>query len=481
MGRITILGNMTMESSSVSALARWFGFESQTRIAGNWTRNAFAAYSAGISSVEFFGNAGATITGAHTGTNQYFDLIVNKNNVNTLVTQAPGSSIEIGGQLFLRLGCLQNNVAAMTSPDECVVLNDDENGIAEFGENSYVRGKLRRVLMGGATYPYHFPVGHQTTNINYQLATVQFSGVNHGISSLLTYFNGQLPSLFMPVPNVPDQGVLIDRTVGGGFWTLTPSPVMSNGSYRLTLNKRGWTQTGLVYGVTKRANAGEAWDLPGEHISSSPGTTLVCARGGYTGFSDADIGTGTIVLPVEGLNFSAILENERDALLAWTTLRETNNYGFEVQHAHQTPANFEVIGMVEGHGNTLSPSHYLFHHKGLVNGAHFYRLRQIDFDGNTSFSNVVQVVVNMDENGYGATLFPNPAHDDITLKMNLAEDETAEILIYDNVGRIVFRESHRFHSGDDFESFDLKGWPPGIYHLICKTNTEAHALKFIKK
>ncbi|MDW8335225.1 MAG: T9SS type A sorting domain-containing protein, partial [Bacteroidia bacterium] len=372
-------------------------------------------------------------------------------------------------------------VAAMTAPDECIVLNSAENAIAEFGQNSYVRGKLRRVLLGGATYPYHFPVGHQTTNINYQLATVQFSGANHGISSLLVFFNGQLPSSFMPVPNVPDQGVLINKTVGGGFWTLTPSPAMSNGTYRLTLNKRGWTQTGLVYGITKRANATVSWGLPGTHVSSTPGTTLVCVREGYTDFSDGDIGTGDTPFPVEGLSFTAVLENTRDALLTWTTQRETNNYGFEVQHAHQFPNDFEAIGLVEGHGTTYSPSYYRFQHKGLANGRHYYRLRQIDFDGNTSFSNIVEVMVDVDSDGHGASLYPNPAYDEITLKMNLAEDETAEITVYDNLGRVVFRETHRFHSGDDYETFDLRSWPAGLYHMVCKTNEGTHAFKFVKK
>ncbi len=475
-GCITILENCTLDATTLIAAARWFGFESQTRIAGHWERRSFAAYNAGVSSVEFFGNQTRNIVGTHTGTNKFFDLVINKNDVNTLVVQTPGSTIEVGGQLRLRMGCLQNNVAEMTAQDECVVLNDDEDAIAEFGENSYVRGKLRRVIMGGATYPYHFPVGHQTTNVNYQLATVQFTATNPGIASIVVFFNGRPTTEYMAVNDVPDQGVLMQSSVGGGFWTLTPSPVMTAGAYTLTLHKRGWTQYGTVYGVIKRANAAEAWALPGTHVASEAGATLVCVRTGYTGFSDADIATGSTPLPVESLRLFARLDGPDNAVLTWTTSREIDNYGFEIQHAYLTPAEFEIVGFVEGRANASEGAEYRFVHSRLAEGRHFYRLRQIDFDGKTTFSAVVEVDVgpSMTE----TVLYPNPSDGWLTLKGGISPDETTHVVVVNADGRKVF--CHTGKPGTDTLTLDLTALPSGVYHLNLHTRRENRAFKWVK-
>ncbi|MCS7085695.1 MAG: T9SS type A sorting domain-containing protein, partial [Bacteroidia bacterium] len=472
-GRITILENCLLDATGIATAARWFGAESQTRIAGHWERRSFAVYSAGVSSVEFFGDQTKNIVGAHTGNNKFFDLIVNKNDVNTLVVQTPGSTIEIGGQLRLRRGCLQNNVPTMTTQDECIVLNDDEDAIAEFGENAYVRGKLRRVILGGAAYPYHFPVGHQTTNVNYQLATVQFTPTNHGIASLVVYFNGRSPMEYMAVPEVPDQGVRMNTTVGGGFWTLTPSPVMTAGSYTLTLHKRGWTHTGTVYGVSKRANAAEAWDLPGIHVSTQVGPTLVCARTGYTNFSDAEIATGNVPLPVDGLTLSVRLETPNDATLTWTTVQETDNYGFEVQHAFATPTDFQAIAFVEGQNRPGAEYRYL--HRDLSEGRHYYRLRQIDFDGRTTFSSVVEAVVT--QNAASLTLYPNPSDGRATFSGAVA-GQKAHLTVVNADGRALHDQTFVFQA--DGATFDFAQLPAGVYHFILHIQNANHAFKWVK-
>jgi hypothetical protein len=471
-GRITILENCTLDATTATAFARWFGHESQTRIAGHWERRGFAAYSAGISCVEFFGNQTKNIVGAHTGANKFFDLIINKNDVHTLVVQTPGSSVEVGGQLRLRSGCLQNNVPAMTAQDECVVLNDGENAIAEFGENAYVRGKLRRVIRGGAEYSYHFPVGHQTTNINYQLATVRFTATHAGVASLVVFFNGRPSNEIMAVPNVPDQGVWMQTSVGGGYWTLTPSPVMTAGAYTLTLHKRGRSQSGTVYGVIKRAHAGEAWAMPGVHAGHQDGATLVCARSGYTSFSDADIATGDIPLSAPILQFQARIVHRNQALLTWTTAREIDNYGFEIQHAHE--GEFETVGFVEGRGNADTPGDYRFVHADLPAGRHLYRLKQIDFDGKTTYSTTAVVTVTPDANS--TTLYPNPSHGPLTLKIR--PEEKVRIIIVNADGKTVYDRTLETQTAEI--ALELHFLPVGAYYVHVHTRRENRSFKWIK-
>jgi hypothetical protein len=281
----------------------------------------------------------------------------------------------------------------------------------------------------------------------------------------------------MTVNDVPDQGVLMQGSVGGGFWTLTPSPVMTAGSYTLALHKRGWTQQGTVYGVIKRAHAGDAWALPGTHVSAEAGATMVAVRTGYTGFSDADIATGSTPLPVEDLRLFARTEGVNDAVLTWNTAREIDNYGFEVQHARDVRVGFETVGFVEGKGGPSEGAEYRFVHAGLSEGRHYYRLRQIDYDGKTTFSPTVEVDVGPPTTEW--TLYPNPSSDGyVALKGGFSPEETAHIVVVNADGRKVYCHTGKIET--ETLTLDLTGLSPGIYHLNLHTRRENRTFKWVK-
>ena len=71
---------------------------------------------------------------------------------------------------------------------------------------------------------------------------------------------------------------------------------------------------------------------------------------------------------------------EDSVLLKFGTATEVSNYGFEIQRA-QNNLNFQIIGFVEGNGNSNSPKHYTFSDSLVeMTGIVYYRLKQIDFD-----------------------------------------------------------------------------------------------------
>lgn len=92
-------------------------------------------------------------------------------------------------------------------------------------------------------------------------------------------------------------------------------------------------------------------------------------------------------LPVKLNSFNAEITNKL-TILNWTTASETNNKGFEVQRSFDGK-KFETIAFVNGVGNSNKIVNYNFVDNNNLRA--FYRLNQIDFDGNSEFSKVVSV------------------------------------------------------------------------------------------
>lgn len=78
-------------------------------------------------------------------------------------------------------------------------------------------------------------------------------------------------------------------------------------------------------------------------------------------------------------------------LLEWETATEVNNYGFDVEASNDNK-NWNVIGFVDGHGNSNSPKSYSF---VVKDGSQYYRLKQIDTDGGFEYSDVVEVAAEL--------------------------------------------------------------------------------------
>ena len=110
--------------------------------------------------------------------------------------------------------------------------------------------------------------------------------------------------------------------------------------------------------------------------------------GGICGTINEFQGSGTqTVLPVELTFFTGKLE-EHNIVLKWQTATETNNDKFEIE-VSQDGQNFEKIGEVSGKGTTLEIQDYQSIIEGLNQGIHYFRLKQIDFDGQFSYSRII--------------------------------------------------------------------------------------------
>src|SRR5690606_33828567 len=92
--------------------------------------------------------------------------------------------------------------------------------------------------------------------------------------------------------------------------------------------------------------------------------------------------------------------------LKWTTASEIGNAYFTIERSGTGELQFDSIAVVTGAGDSRNIRHYQAFDRHPLPGVSYYRLRQTDFDGQTTTSNVVRV----ENSGLPSiSLYPNPA------------------------------------------------------------------------
>jgi len=137
-------------------------------------------------------------------------------------------------------------------------------------------------------------------------------------------------------------------------------------------------------------------------------------------------------LPVELTRFEAKLI-DRQVQLDWATATEVDNDYFAVEHSADGK-NFATIGQVAGAGTTQVAQQYRFWHRHPVAGTNYYRLRQVDRNGLTSYSALRSVAVT----GRAVyRVFPMPATDRLRVEWQQASEHEVHWTVYNALGRLV--------------------------------------------
>jgi hypothetical protein len=176
-------------------------------------------------------------------------------------------------------------------------------------------------------------------------------------------------------------------------------------------------------------------------------------------------------LPIELLSFSA--EPEISAVaLNWTTASETNNDFFSIERSAQGK-DWEVIGTVNGAGNSSTKIDYTYIDDTPLPGKSYYRLKQTDFDGAYDYSKVAHVVYE------GSTeddiqLYPNPASGNLNVifKKKDTEWKIINLLGQDVSSNVITLEQSPFELKMNIDLLE-----PGIYFIV----TDSGPIKFLKK
>ncbi len=187
------------------------------------------------------------------------------------------------------------------------------------------------------------------------------------------------------------------------------------------------------------------------------------------------------ILPVTWLELTSESTSEGN-LVKWTVAQEKDNLFFEI-HRSYNPAdgNWEKVGVVSSLGDSDLERAYQFldkTRKPFVN--HFYRIRQVDFSGRSTWSNVTKVAYPKENRNNGQLiLFPNPySSGDLDLILPETIDTAeAELMIFDAQGKVIIGPI----TFDQTIAPHLSNLAPGIYLIRIISNQKVFMERLIRK
>ena len=187
---------------------------------------------------------------------------------------------------------------------------------------------------------------------------------------------------------------------------------------------------------------------------------------------NAGIRFGT--LPVDLISFTGYWDPlTNDVELSWATASEINNDFFQIERVVRLDDGWISIGEVDGNGTTTDAHIYAYTDGDIAqSGTYFYRLKQVDYDEGYEYSDIIKIEVLLNSDA-GLRLYPNPAHDKITLDIMVITSDIAEVSIYDFVGRKVTRTStHEVLTGHNRIPLDITSIPAGAYLVRVQMGAE---------
>ncbi len=179
------------------------------------------------------------------------------------------------------------------------------------------------------------------------------------------------------------------------------------------------------------------------------------------------------ILPVELVEFSG-RSNSNGNLLTWVTETEILNKGFILERS-KDGFNFEQLTFVEGAGTSNSINNYDYLDDKLLVNEYFYRLVQIDYDGNKNYSKVVNI--KNDYRGSAIAVYPSLFNNEVNVEISNNAFTTINYEIFNAVGQL--NSKGQLQPG--LTKLDLSDLGSGIYLVRFKDiNTVVHSERIVK-
>ncbi len=379
-------------------------------VQGNMICNGTHSYGSSTSYLLFSGSNIQTVSGI--GSISVYRMDVNKTSNDLSLS----NSINIFGLIKMVSGNI-NTTSSST-------INIQNNATANsFSNSSFVRGPMKKT----GNNAFIFPVGKGNL-----LRTI---GMDVGAASTSDVF---LAEYFYQNPqavygNVVDPS--LDHISSCEYWTLDQLNGNSQKKVTLSWSTNSCGVSGMSDLRVARYN-GALWYNEGASASSGTNSAGTVTSNTTTGFGPFTLASTTSLnpLPIELISFDAQAKTDH-VELTWITATEINNDYFTVERSRDG-IQFSPIGIMKGAGNSTQAISYDLNDENPLTGISYYRLKQTDYDGKYSYSNIVAVKMK-------ATSFqlisvsPQKEFNTLDVKMSFAKPAMVRLIIQDLNGKIV--------------------------------------------
>lgn len=182
---------------------------------------------------------------------------------------------------------------------------------------------------------------------------------------------------------------------------------------------------------------------------------------------------GGTPLPIELLYFKAEVDNS-SVMLEWVTITETNNDYFTLESSTDGKV-FNEITRIVGAGTSAEEVYYSYIHHNPIEGTNYYRLKQTDFDGTFSYSEVVTVKIGKSRD---ISISPNAVKDMINIRLTEGYERDIELELFNLMGSKILdgvlpaRSLHHV--------VEIAHLQPGHYLVRLNVQSKSEVLRFVK-
>jgi hypothetical protein len=435
-------------------------------ITNNWLNSGGTFYHL-TNTVTFDGSTNQNLT---TRGDNFYNYTVNNAYATTALTLLDDNNVE--GTATLTDGVIS------TGTNKLIILSSTASKLTGYSNASFVKGNLRRYI-GTNTSTYGFPLGKGTSTTDYFLSDI----INNNLTTT-SYLDGKFVS-GTPADYTQTSFMALGKLLTGvgiatkditsldskGYTQIDPNVQPGGGSYSFKMYSANYTTSKWMDNnqcIMKRSSSSVTlndFNQAGT-VNADNGLGRKVSDGyllstGLSSFSVFEPGLVTVVgLSVQLLDFNAVLRVDK-VYLDWSTQSEKNNDYFTLEKS-QDGYTFFPLMQVKGYVNsqTLKAYQEIDNHPNF--GVTYYRLKQTDTDGKISYSQIRTVIYNLS----GISVFPNPAIDNhFQIEFNSEVNENVDVLIYNNLGQLIFQSSFTALNGINNHSIQLNHAAKGLYQL----------------
>ncbi len=182
----------------------------------------------------------------------------------------------------------------------------------------------------------------------------------------------------------------------------------------------------------------------------------VTALSNGTSFTLGTANVLTSPLPVELTTFEVRTIDNRSVRADWQTETELNNDYFTLEKS-ETGSDWQIVQEIPGAGTSSVPLFYSIVDNKPFRGISYYRLKQTDFDGQNTYSDIRSVLLDFEEPG----IFPNPSSDIISVVSDHPDLRTFRL--YDELGRDVTASVILLNESSSHLLIDISKLTTGYY------------------
>jgi len=283
--------------------------------------------------------------------------------------------------------------------------------------------------------------------------------------------------------NFHDKLCVLVSSNGGTTWTAVAGTT--------TIQEPGTLDGSTINGIPSLTGVKEDWTRELFDLSAWLGTASLRLRFEFTSdaagsydFSEDDgfhidnlkIIKSTvplITLPVNFINFTATLTPANTVSLEWKAETDSRHSHFSIERSTDVQ-NFTSIG-------TVTDLPYRFIDPAPATGVNYYRIRQVDMDGQFTYSKINTVYYNLARLSFA--VYPNPAEEDVTFRFTAEKTEPVTIRVSDLAGNIVYTKQTVINENNHEIKINIRAWPAQTYIVKAIRNDNSHVVvqKFIKR